>query len=574
MEPMIAENELMDESIEPSRFPVLWATQAGEIKTPFAYSCVQVWELAALKAAEELQLPPNRGLTVLLKNGVGYFCGVLVKNMEEVAKREETFRNVMLKVMRDPVAYWTGFKKEMQVNLEYLKSFDLAKATNLEFLDHMDKTWAIAERHLKIHFLVMYPFLAAYMMLEMMCQAKFGIDEHHPDFIKLMRGFDSLVFAIDRKLWALALRAKELGLKPAFENKSGNDLLDELKNSEKGRAWCGEFELFLKNYGFRNESFTDASFPSWIEDPTTPLNHIKGFLTRTDTFNLDEVTRKQILERKKVEKDFISKIKKENERMGFKEVLGAIIYSLRFKVLVKNKEAVKFAAFLGTGQQFGVFNEEHNLYIEQCFTVGFRMIAKEAGKRLVKAGALDDPEDVFYLRFHELKRYLLKAEWYDCRPLAAKRRAEYKPGGPPYIGDPTTVEMDLALSKIVGVVSRASSGAEQEDADLFGIGACPGLAEGPARLVFDVSELNTVQAGEILVVDSVWTTWTPVFSRIKGLVTNIGGTLSHAAIVAREYDVPAVLATREATEKIRTGQLLRVDGTRGTVKILSEGVKQ
>ena len=255
------------------------------------------------------------------------------------------------------------------------------------------------------------------------------------------------------------------------------------------------------------------------------------------------------------------------------DILGAIIYSWRFKTWVKNKEAVKFAAFLGTGQQFGVFNEEHNLYIEQSFTVGFRMIAKEAGIRLVKAGALDDPEDVFYLRYQEVKRYLLKAEWYDCRPLAAKRRAEFKPGGPPYIGDPTAVEMDLALSKIVGVVARASGTVGQEDADLFGIGACPGVAEGPARLVFNVSELNTVQAGEILVVDSVWTTWTPVFSRIKGLVTNIGGTLSHAAIVAREYDVPAVLATQDATKKIRTGQWVRVDGARGTVKILSEGTK-
>ena len=111
----------------------------------------------------------------------------------------------------------------------------------------------------------MYPFLAAYMMLEMMCQAIFNIDEHHAEFIKLMRGFDSLVFAIDRKLWALARRAKELGLKPDFEKTAGKALLDELKKSEKGRAWCGEFESFLKKYGFRNESFTDSSFPSWID---------------------------------------------------------------------------------------------------------------------------------------------------------------------------------------------------------------------------------------------------------------------------------------------------------------------
>lgn len=159
MASMIAENELMGEEIEPSRFPVLWATQAGEIGTPFAFSCVgPVWEIAALKAGEELQLPPNRGLTVLVKNGVAYFCGVLVKDKEEVAKREKTFRKIMMRVMQDPIRYWAGFKKEMQVNLDYLQNFDLEKATNLELVEHMEKTWTIAERHLKIHFLVMYPF--------------------------------------------------------------------------------------------------------------------------------------------------------------------------------------------------------------------------------------------------------------------------------------------------------------------------------------------------------------------------------------------------------------------------------
>jgi pyruvate,water dikinase len=477
----------------------------------------------------------------------------------------------MMKVMRDPVQYWAGFKKEMQVNLDYLQNFDLEKATNLELVEHMEKTWTIAEKHLKIHFQVMYPFLAAYVMLEQMCQELFRMDDHNPDFLKLMRGFDSLVYSIDRKLWELAGRAKGLGLDPVFENVAGKALLDELKKSEKGRVWCEEFESFLKKYGFRNETFTDPSYPSWIEDPSTPLIHIKGFLARTDIFNLDAVRKRQILERKKQEKHFISRVPKGKERMGFVDILGAMILSWRFKTWVKNKEALKFAALLGTGQQFGVFNEEHNLYIEQSFAVGFRMIAKETGKRLVKAGALDDPEDVFYLRYPEVRRYLLKAEWYDCRPLAAKRRAEFKPGGPPYIGDPTTVEMDLALSKIVGVVARGAGTTGGKDADLVGIGACPGVSEGPARLISATSELNSVQEGEILVVDTVWTTWTPVFSRIKGLVTNIGGTLSHGAIVAREYDVPAVLATREATTKLRTGQRLRVDGTRGTVKILPEG---
>jgi pyruvate,water dikinase len=565
----LAENELMEEGIEPSRFPVLWATQTGEIGTPFAFSCANYWEIGALRAGEEMSLPPTRGLTVVTKTGLSYFCGVPVKDKEEISRREERFKKFMLKVMMDPVKYWAGYKKEMQVNLDYLKAYKLQQATNLELVVHMEKTWQIAERHHVIHFLVMYPFLAAYMMFEQMCQEMFGINEKDPSFITLMKGFDSRVFQIDRRLWELARKAKEFGLASVFQKAEGKELLTELEKNDKGKIWCQEFRSFLQKDGFRNETFSDPSWPSWIEDPTVPLYHIKGFLDQTDNFNLDQIRQRQINERRKAEKQFLSKVPRGKEKMSFMDMLGALIFSLRYKTLIKSKKALELAAFMGTAQQFGVFNEEHNLYIEQASIVAMRMVAQEVGKRLVKAGALDNPEDAFYLRFSELRRYLLKAEWLDCRPLVAKRRAEYKPVGPPYIGDPSAVEMDLALAKIVGVAARGISEAGV-GADLSGIPACPGVVEGHARVIYDRNELGTIQLGEILVADTTWATWTPVFSRIKAVVTNIGGTLSHSAIVAREYNIPAVLSTGDATKRIKTGQLLRVDGTDGKVYILDK----
>jgi pyruvate,water dikinase len=129
--------------------------------------------------------------------------------------------------------------------------------------------------------------------------------------------------------------------------------------------------------------------------------------------------------------------------------------------------------------------------------------------------------------------------------------------------------MDLALAKIVGVAARGISEAGV-GADLSGIPACPGVVEGRARVIYDRNELGTIQYGEILVAETTWTTWTPVFARIKGVVTNIGGTLSHSAIVAREYNIPAVLSTGDATKRIKTGQFLRVDGTNGKVYILDK----
>lgn len=567
----LSESELFDVEIEPSRFPVLWATQAGEIATPFAFSCVAVWEIAALKAGEEVSLPPNRGMNIVTKDGLGYFCGVLVKDEEEIARREEVFKKFMLKVMMNPVKYWEGYKKEMQANIDYLRNFDLEKATNLELVFHMEKAWNIGERHHMIHFLVMYPFLTAYIMFEQMCQELFGFDETDPTFMLLISGFDSRVFQIDRRLWELSKRAKELGLETIFQKAERKELINQLEQTDKGNAWCRELRSFLENYGYRNDSFCDASYPSWIEDPSTALSYIKGYFEQTqEEHSLEQVRKKQIMERKKAQKQLLSKVPKGRERLSFMDRIGALIFSLKFGTWIKNKKALELAAFLGTAQQFGVFNEEHNLYIEQAVFVSFRRIAQEVGKRLVKARALDNPEDAFYLTYSELRRYLLKAEWLDCRPLVAKRRAEYKPGGPNFIGDPSTVEMDIALAKIVGVAGRGLGVEAKEGADLTGLPASPGVAEGRARLVSATSELNTVKDGEILVSDTTWTTWTPVFARIKGLVTNIGGALSHSAIVAREYGIPAVLSTLEATDKIKTGQLIRVDGSNGTVHILEK----
>lgn len=565
----LSEFQLLEDGIEPSRFPVLWATQAGEISTPFGFSAGYYWEIGALRAGEEMSLPPIRGLTVVGKNGLSYFCGVPVKDKEEISRREERFKKFMLKVMMDPVKYWAGYKKEMQANLDYLKTYNFQQATNLELVAHMDKTWQIAERHHVIHFLVMYPFLAAYMMFEQMCQQMFDIGEKDPSFITLMKGFDSLVFQIDRRLWELARKAKEFGLASVFQKANGKELLTELEKDDKGKIWCQEFRSFLQKYGFRNETFSDPSWPSWIEDPTVPLYHIKGFLDQTDSFNLDQIRRRQIIERKKAAKQLLSKVPRGKEKMSFMDILGAMIFSLRYKTMIKSKKALELAAFMGTAQQFGVFNEEHNLYIEQASIIAMRMIAQEAGRRLVKAGALDHPEDAFYLRYSELRRFLLKAEWLDCRPLVAKRREEYKPVGPPYIGDPSAAEMDPALAKIVGVAALGLS-ETREGADLSGIPACPGVVEGIARVIQERNELGTIQYGEILVADTTWTTWTPVFARIKGVVTNIGGTLSHSAIVAREYNVPAVLSTGDATKRIKTGQFLRVDGTNGKVYILDK----
>jgi pyruvate,water dikinase len=113
-----------------------------------------------------------------------------------------------------------------------------------------------------------------------------------------------------------------------------------------------------------------------------------------------------------------------------------------------------------------------------------------------------------------------------------------------------------------------AEGLKEEGKILRGIGASPGTAEGTARVVLRTEQLEEVQDGEILVCYATQPSWTPVLSRVRGTVTDAGGLMSHAAIVAREFGIPAVLGTGSATKRIRTGQRIRVDGDAGVVMIL------
>jgi pyruvate,water dikinase len=109
---------------------------------------------------------------------------------------------------------------------------------------------------------------------------------------------------------------------------------------------------------------------------------------------------------------------------------------------------------------------------------------------------------------------------------------------------------------------------EADSNELKGFAASPGIAEGPARVILTVAELDQVRTDEILVCPITAPSWAPVFSRIQGAVSDIGGIMSHAAIVSREYGLPAVVGTGFGTKRIKTGQRVRVDGNTGVVTVL------
>ena len=182
----------------------------------------------------------------------------------------------------------------------------------------------------------------------------------------------------------------------------------------------------------------------------------------------------------------------------------------------------------------------------------------ELGRRLVEVGILDRAEDVFHLRFEELER--VDGVWPPSADLAeelrqaARRRAARR--------------LELASTPLMDLVSLPGM---QSGGDVLvaGTPGSPGVAEGPVRVVRDPAAFGSLLPGEVLVAPYTNPSWTPLFTRAAAVVVDTGAAMSHAAIVAREYGVPAVMGTGDGTRRLSDGQWVRVDGSRGQVFLAS-----
>jgi pyruvate,water dikinase len=232
--------------------------------------------------------------------------------------------------------------------------------------------------------------------------------------------------------------------------------------------------------------------------------------------------------------------------------------------------------------------EGHKFYCEHWYTNLFFNKIREFGGLLAANGFFSSAEDVFQLTHYELEEAIidLMTSWSNGSPprgperwpkIVAERRAALavwaKHETPPALGPVPDVIDDPAIVMLWGITREsldtwlnASSAAASNE--IRGFAASSGVVEGPACVVKSVEEISRLRKGDILVCQVTNPTWAPVFQKIAGAVSDIGGSMSHAAIVAREFGLPAVVGTGTATSRIKDGQRVRVDGGRGVVTIL------
>jgi pyruvate,water dikinase len=200
-----------------------------------------------------------------------------------------------------------------------------------------------------------------------------------------------------------------------------------------------------------------------------------------------------------------------------------------------------------------------------------RRMLREIGSRMVAAGAIDDGDEVFWLKWEELEDATRRLESgqlvEDCRPAIAERQKTWQ--SERAVAPPVVLPIKGG-AKVLGIdfSSLMPARTSQDEKDVIrGIGASPGKVTGPASVIHGPEEFDRMKPGDILVARITTPAWTPLFALASGIVTDVGGPLSHSSIVAREYGVPAVLGTGVATRRIHSGEQISVDGDHGQVEL-------
>jgi len=541
----------------------LWFHDAVHNNPPISPmgSSVYHWPWGASWAAEEVSFPNSRGFSYVLYYGRIYPGVIQIKDEAEIRARARIFDEKIKERIDNFPKLYAQLVEEWKRNLEYLAGIDKSKLPLDKLLMVLKEAVRISKRNWALHFVMQYPGYLAYQNLVEICK-KYGIEER--DVRLLLQGFPTKMYEVDRALWRLVRRARELGIINYLIEEKPEELLSKLEKIENGRIWLNEFNNFLKLYGKRTQAAVfDVMYPTWLEDPMPVLNTLKTYALRGD-YDFEALDRKIAEEREKAVQEVLKKIPEEEKA----EFLKAL----------KNAQ-----------NAYPMCTEDHNFYVEQWTYAELRYVILECGKRLAQYGILKDPNDVFFLTIYEL--YEVLEELIDdekigalhmtlrVRPLVEERKEVWKKlhdvSPPVVIGKvPETPVVDPIFIQTWGLTDEVIRGkVPLEVTDkLYGFPGSPGVAEGIARIILSYEEIDQVMPGDILVVPFTTPAWTPVFSKIKAVVTDAGGMLTHAAICAREYGIPAVVGTMtkgpRATKVIKTGQRIRVDGTNGVVEIL------
>jgi pyruvate,water dikinase len=517
-----------------------------------------------------LRIPPANGIDYRVHNGYVYMSPVAVPEEEIPARVPQFMERAGYYFANWPtlLEHWRTKVERVIADLNALEFEPLPEVVPLEWVTSgrglgssydlavsYDRAIELCYEAFQYHFEFLNLGYVAYLDFFSFCkEALPGVADL--GIAKMVQGIDVLLFRPDDELKALAKLAVELDV-------DVDRPLDEIGAQPRGDEWLAAWEA-AKHPWFEFSSgggmYSDDRV--WLDHLDIPLGFVRDYVRRLrDGETIDRPSEAIRAERDRITAEYRELLPDDEARAVFDEKLG--LCRLVFPYV-----------------------EDHNFYIEHRSLSAFFRKIRQLGGVLAGARFWGEADDIFYVRRDELQQVIFDyanawaigveptGPYHWPGEIARRKRiiaALERKAPVPAMNQPPAVITEPFTIMLYGITTEAVSGwlsATAASSHLGGMAASPGMVEGVARVVESADELADVQQGEVLVARITAPSWGPVFGRIAATVTDIGGMMSHAAIVCREYGLPAVTGTGSATTTIRTGQRVRVDGNSGTVTIL------
>jgi len=539
------------------------------------------WHALGVFNTRIFALPPAFGVDQRVINGYLYASPIPVPDPEEIGKRAEIYRKRAGHYYENWNDIYGEWKRKTTAKFEELKTIHFEKLPDLEdesvvfshigsssghkLMEQFNHMILIMYETFQWHFELLNIGYAAYLTFFGFCREAFP--QISDQTISLMVGGMNIdIYRPDDELKRLAKKAIQLNLNELFTQEvNPTYIFSTLETTSAGQQWLKDWQQTSDPW-FRIA--TDPGHPggyhnykTWLEDPQIPLAYVKDYIVRLQQGeNIDRPT---------------DMIKAERDRI-----------TAEYRSYLAQEDRPGFDAMVALARLVFAYIEEHMLYIDHWMWSTFWQKSRQLAELFVAMNYFQDAEDMFFLRRYEVMEalYDLVAGWSVgssprgwgyWEPIIAKRRKIYELlktwEAPPALGTPPTEVTEPFTVMLWGITTdKVNEWLNKDSAPniLTGIAGSPGTVEGPARVVHDLLQLNTVREGEILVCPSTSPSWSPVFSKIAATISDAGGIMSHTAIVCREYGLPAVVGIGNAVATIQTGQRIRVDGSKGTVEIL------
>ena len=478
------------------------------------------------------------------------YSAIVPQDDEEIARLGPYF-GLVLPIYATKFFQWWNDRLVPEVlrNFEFLDTYPYEAASLAELMVLFEDALDIQERHFRIHWLINMAQFASFLNF----QAVFAeVVEGGADPIlngKILVSIDDRNWDSIRGLCALRDQVKaDAVLREAFKGETASEVSSALGKTDKGQEFLGKVKEWAKEFGFKAMYTHEYIFQLWVENNAPIIEAIKGYLESGYDVEVD-----------------LQKVR---------DSQNAAIAEMFTKVKEADKPRLQEA--LDMALKMAPMTPDHHFYFDQGTYARMRLVLLAVGRKLVENGVLSDAEDIMYLNYDELRHISAVPNAFDAKALTQKRRNEnleasnIRPRD--WAGTVTKWSLyDEPYKGLWGFPEKFTKTAERsaEPSDLItGLAASPGVVEGVARYVKSPTEFDQVKKGEIMVCKMTNPACVVVFTKIKGLVTDAGGVLAHPAVVSREFGIPAVVGTSVATEKIKTGMRIRVNGNTGVVEII------